>query len=783
MDESIRLACPSGELFNPVLTMGTQISCLLVISHFFQLLLKPLGQPGPVAQILAGFVLGPSGLSHIDKVKKFFFQNFAIDYYETMALYARIIIMFLIGLEMDFPYIKRNLRVASIIAGGSSFVCTIFAIAVTSFIYEETGAHGSAVMMALTVAVILANTASPIVVRLAAELKFASSDIGRLAISSSLIGDVYAVFLLIIISRNKHKYDFFLWIMLGIVYFLIVVAVIVLNIYVANWLNRRNRNQKYLKNTEIFGLLAIVIVAATALETMGFSSIIACLIIGSMFPRGGKAARTLLIKLSYSVNNFILPIYFGYSGFRADVTFINSFRNFAIVVIVILLSIGGKITGTLAACFHLKIPLNEGVLLAFLMNLKGHVDLLTLTIGLENKVMSSNTFYNLMLAAVVINSLIWGPLIAFMVKRESDILGYRHIAFESQNPETELRLIACVHGPRSVATMVGLIAASKGPENVSVSPYLMHLIELPEKSKTNLMYHQKEEDEISDDDDYGGNDVVEINEAVDIFSAESGLMIHQVKLVSPYATMYADVCDYANEIRASIIILPFHKHQRIDGKLESGKEGIRITNQKVLRHASCSVAILIDRGLTAGGSHTSSSESLHHVATLFFGGPDDREALGFSRRLGMHHHINLTIIRFLHTSERRQTMGVNIAQNKEDVLMAISDHETESNIDSAVLTDFYNRYVTTGQVGYVEKHVDNGADTASALRDMADMYSMFIVGKGGRDHSILTTGMSDWEECPELGKVGDLLASSDYDVSGSVLVIQQHRSSKNANHQ
>lgn len=88
-------------------------------------------------------------------------------------------------------------------------------------------------------------------------------------------------------------------------------------------------------------------------------------------------------------------------------------------------------------------------------------------------------------------------------------------------------------------------------------------------------------------------------------------------------------------------------------------------------------------------------------------------------------------------------------------------------------------YVTTGQVGYVEKHVENGAETASALKDMADMYSMFIVGKGARGHSGLTTGMSDWEECPELGKVGDLLASSDFDLSGSVLVIQQHRPSNN----
>ncbi|CAA2971910.1 cation H(+) antiporter 2-like [Olea europaea subsp. europaea] len=151
--------------------------------------------------------------------------------------------------------------------------------------------------------------------------------------------------------------------------------------------------------------------------------------------------------------------------------------------------------------------------------------------------------------------------------------------------------------------MVGLIAASKGSKNVYVSPYLMHLIELPEKSKTNLMYNKKEEDAISDDDDYGGNDVVEINEAVDIFRAESGVMIHQVKVVSSYATMYADVCDYANEIRASIVILPFHKHQRIeiDGKLESGKEGVRITNQKGVRYASVQLpfSLIVDSQLVA----------------------------------------------------------------------------------------------------------------------------------------------------------------------------------------
>lgn len=345
--------------------------------------------------IQAGFVIGPSGLSRIRQVKEFFFPNFASDYYETLMLSSRIVIMFLIGLEMDFPYLFRNKRPATVIACSTSFMCTLFAGAVTSFIHEETKSHGPRVMMWLMITVILSNTAAPVMVRLAIDLKIANSDIGRMAISSTIIGDIYAVILLAVITKIKRNYSMFMWISFALIYIGIVVAVIFLNVYVVNWMNRRNYNKKYLTNTEFFCLLAIVFVTANALETMGVSSILACLVIGIMFPRGGKAARTLSIKLSYSVNTFILPIYFGYIGFRADFSSINTLGRFVVIFLVMLLSIGGKITGTLLACSHLKIPLNEGVLISFLMNLKGHVDLLTLSIGMQDKVSSTTVSLHL----------------------------------------------------------------------------------------------------------------------------------------------------------------------------------------------------------------------------------------------------------------------------------------------------------------------------------------------------------------------------------------------------
>lgn len=83
-----------------------------------------------------------------------------------------------------------------------------------------------------------------------------------------------------------------------------------------------------------------------------------------------------------------------------------------------------------------------------------------------------------------------------------------------------------------------------------------------------------------------------------------------------------------------------------------------------------------------------------------------------------------------------------------------------------------------GKASFIEKYVSDGLGTVAALREIAEMYSLFIVGKGGRGNSPLTTGMSDWEECPELGLVGDLLASSEMNISGSILVIQRHRHSE-----
>ncbi|XP_071721635.1 cation/H(+) antiporter 2-like [Rutidosis leptorrhynchoides] len=787
---STQFLCTEGDHFNPVVTTVMQMSGILVISQIFHLILKPLGQPGPIAQILAGLVLGPMLLSRIETVRSFFLQDSSKDYFQLSDFLCRVIFMFLIGLETDFMYMWRNFGRASTVAYGGIFVCAVFGASVSFYLIHQLGIVDNKPGFYIVVMVILANSASPVAIRLAAELKFETSDIGRLAIGASLINEMSCIMFYSVFYATTKGSRF----SVSLSYLFYTVLLIIANHYAAYWINRRNRAKKYISNAEVLLFLVVIVGMSMFIENGGFNSTLFYFIMGITFPREGKTTRTLLQKLSYSVHNFILPIYFGYAGFQFDISRVD-LKEGIVIMVMILLSISGKIIGTLAACHYLKMLQTEAIFLAAILNLKGHADLLLIQ---NNSTAESLTWWgpeirSLFVVIIVINTIITGPTAAYIMKREEKFFCHSQTSLEMHDLETELRMMACVYGARNVNGAVNLISALTGSQVAPITPYLVHLVELPKRRKTkNLLYNQLEDkDQFSDEEDFGGNDVMEINEVVDHYTLDTKNAVRRAKLVSSAEALYEDVCNSAEDLRLSIIFLPFHKHQRIDGRLETTKESIRTTNSKVLRHAPCSVGILVDRWHT-GFQQPHATDLVQHVAALFFGGPDDREALACSKRIADHSRLNLTVIRFLPSlSSKEQTPTMNTGEtaksssssysqsNKDEVLMAISTQESETELDNCFMDEFYGRYVSTGLVGYIEKHVHDGTETAAALRDVGDTYSLYIVGKGGRNYSPMTTGMSDWEECPELGTVGDLLASVDFDVHGSVLVIQQHRRSRN----
>ncbi|KAL6640674.1 hypothetical protein ACP70R_021797 [Stipagrostis hirtigluma subsp. patula] len=78
-----------------------------------------------------------------------------------------------------------------------------------------------------------------------------------------------------------------------------------------------------------------------------------------------------------------------------------------------------------------------------------------------------------------------------------------------------------------------------------------------------------------------------------------------------------------------------------------------------------------------------------------------------------------------------------------------------------------------------EKTVEDGEGTAAVVRSMSEKFDLLIVGRRGGENdgmegsAALTSGLSEWSECPELGVLGDMLATAEFASKVSILVIQQ----------
>ncbi|MQL86926.1 hypothetical protein Taro_019463 [Colocasia esculenta] len=750
-----------------------QAALIVGLSHFLHHFLNRFGQPSATSQMLAGIILGPSVLGGSKLLSYLLLPPEATQpVMGNLAALSQQLFMFLTGMETDIPYLTRSGRKATIVTVGGAAVSTAMAGILSPLVYWQFSAFGSFPAFTGTLMVVFASTSTPLLIRICTELKLSNSEVGRLAISVSLINDVIAMILLGVVSvianllgptAGRNVIRLFT---AGVIMALSLAMVRPL----VRYLNRRNRLRQRIRLSEVVGIVICVCFVSSTIELMlGYTSSIAAFFMGLLFSREGGTARTLEGRLSYLVHNVALPLFFGLNAMQVNFSELHGRIAWGLVTVVVFGTLS-KVAGTVVAAQYLNMPLSEGLVLGFLLNVKGHIDIILVDLALKRHVLSREAALAL-LGRVVVNSLIAGPLTAVVVRNKRKGLQYRAVGLEFQKPEAELRVLACVYGDGELPTLLNFIELAAGTEKTPIAAYVMQLVEL-NKTTATMLYHQQE-DHSADEDDLGADQTRQINAAVDAFTQESGITVRQVNAVSPFTTMHEDVCHGAEDVSASLVVLPHHKSLRVDGMMVTANEGPRRVNGKVLAHAPCTVGVLVDRGL-GGATQVSSTKSSYRVMVLFFGGSDDREAVALGCRLAMHPCVSLAVIRFLRSSRVEYEPGVEVQSSKgEEVLMVINEHE-ESQADEAFLSSFYTRFVVSGMATYAVKMVESSAETVTVLREMDGMYSLFLLGRGRRSLSPLVRGLGEWEESPELGPVGDLLASSDFIVNGSVLVLQQH---------
>ncbi|KAL6536394.1 hypothetical protein OROGR_012966 [Orobanche gracilis] len=229
------------------------------------------------------------------------------------------------------------------------------------------------------------------------------------------------------------------------------------------------------------------------------------------------------------------------------------------------------------------------------------------------------------------------------------------------------------------------------------------------------------------------------------------------------SSMHEDICTSADRKRVAIIILPFHKHQRLDRNLETARSDLRFANRRVLKEAPCSVGILVDRGL-GGTTHVSASNVNYTVMTFFFGGHDDREALSYGALMAEHAGISLNVVRFI----------VDPKVVGDSVRLDVNDWSVPEGrpSDEEFIADFKERVTGDGSIKNEETEVTDIGGMVGVIR-MHNCCNVFLIGRIPEGQLIV--GLNRKGECPELGPVGNLLISPEFKTTASVLVVQQYR--------
>ncbi|KAF2297908.1 hypothetical protein GH714_005076 [Hevea brasiliensis] len=744
-----------------------QIVLVVVLTRILAFLLRPLRQPRVIAEIVGGILLGPSALGRNKHYLNSIFPSRSLTVLDTLANLGLLFFLFLVGLELDLKSLQRTGKKALGIAVAGISLPFLLGIGV-SFLLRKTISEGvKAAPFLVFMGVALSITAFPVLARILAELKLLTTDVGRMAMTAAAVNDIAAWILLalaIALSGSEHSPLTSLWVLLSGVGFIICCIAVIPAVF--KWMAHRCPQGEPVNEIYVCATLAIVLAAGFCTDSIGIHALFGAFVIGVLIPKEGPFAGALVEKVEDLVSGLFLPLYFVSSGLKTNVAAIRGAQSWGLLVLVICTACFGKIIGTVFVSLLCRIPVQEAITLGFLMNTKGLVELIVLNIGKDRKVLNDQTFAICVLMAIF-TTFITTPIVLAVYKpaKQKMSADYKHRSIERKDPDNQLRILACFHSTMNIPTIINLIEASRGTEKrQGLCVYALHLMELSERTSAILMVHKARKNGLPFWNKLQQSDTNQVVVAFEAFRQLSRVFIRPMTAISAMHDMHEDICASAERKRAAIIILPFHKHQRLDGTLETTRNEFRWVNMRVLEHAPCSVGILVDRGL-GGSTHVSASNVSYTVTVLFLGGHDDREALVYGARMAEHPGISLIIIHFTASNDiMRQTVKIDIVEE--------SSNSSES-ADKTFLASF-KKNSDDDSVIFEEREVNSAKEIVEVVKEFCRC-NLFVVGR--MPEGPVAAALTERVECPELGPVGNLLTSNDFSTSASVLVVQQYNSS------
>ena len=396
------------------------LALILVLAHAAGALFARLRQPPVIGEIIVGILLGPTLLGALPgDPSAALFGPEVRGALQVVGQVALALFIFTVGWSLDTGALRRHERTAAAISLSSALVPFALGIAIAVPLHRAHGVVGGEAVdflpFALFIGASMSITAFPVLARILVDRGMARGRLGALVLTAAAVDDVLGWTLVVLVLAVLASAGAWEWARVVIELALFVLALLVVVRPALAWaLGRRRRMNGADRGATTALLVAGTLACAGVTELIGVHFVIGAFAFGLVVPRRlpGAVALDGARAPIVAVATLLLPAYFVLPGLNVDATSLTA-GDVGELAAVFALACLGKIGGAVAGARARRVGWHDALSIGALMNTRGLIELVVLTIGFEQGVLDRRLFTVMVLMAIA-TTLLTGPLLSLI---------------------------------------------------------------------------------------------------------------------------------------------------------------------------------------------------------------------------------------------------------------------------------------------------------------------------------------------------------------------------------
>jgi nucleotide-binding universal stress UspA family protein len=390
-------------------------------------------------------------------------------------------------------------------------------------------------------------------------------------------------------------------------------------------------NKGNVLSNDILGLVIVLMLAsAWTTEWLGIHALFGAFFMGAMMPRNKYFLNAIIDKLNDVTVILLLPIFFALTGLNTSIGLINGSDMWMFFALILAAAVIGKMGGSTIAARISGLHWRESTGLGILMNTRGLMELIILSIGLELGVIS-HALFTMMVMMALVTTFMTTPFFDWVYPRRL----LRKEQEEIEKGKQRSGILISVSFPSSGPGLLKIASAIVPNHDLKV--YALHLLRSNEISISNLA------------EENGKNKYIEAFQPLMQYAEENSIAVSPISFPTRNAAL--DITNIASAKGAKLILMGWHK-PILSESILSG------TVNEVMRNAKADVCVYLERQFNP----------YKNILVPFREGVHDVGALALAHQIAVNIDANVTVLHIIRPENENSKKLNEVTQ--EDIIRA-----------------------------------------------------------------------------------------------------------------